>query len=252
MAEPVRSEDRSGGVRVLTLDRPPANALDDSMLASLEGALDEAASDDSVRAVVIRASGAFFCGGFDLRAPQRTGDAVTAMVERYRDSHRKLLALPKPTLAAVQGHAIAGGFVIALACDHRVAVRGDYRVGLNETAIGAAFPPVALEIVRLRLTHAVASELLLGADLYPASALVRFGLVDQLSSPGAFDDEVHARATRLAGFPREVYAHAKAELVAEALGRIDAVSLDRELEIAALWSTDESRAARAAQRERLS
>jgi enoyl-CoA hydratase/carnithine racemase len=125
-------------------------------------------------------------------------------------------------------------------------------VGLNETAIGAAFPPVALEIVRLRLTHAVASELLLGADLYPASALVRFGLVDQLSSPGAFDDEVHARATRLAGFPREVYAHAKAELVAEALGRIDAVSLDRELEIAALWSTDESRAARAAQRERLS
>ncbi len=163
--------------------------------------------------LTVRAEGSFFCGGFDLRAPRRTGDEVHAMVERYRHSHRKLLAFPKPTVAAVQGHAIAGGLVLALACDHRIAVEGQYRVGLNETAIGAAFPPVAFEIVSLRLTHAVASELLLGADLYPATALVRFGMVAHLSSPDTFEDEVLAWAERLAGFPREVYAHAKAELV---------------------------------------
>ena len=66
--------------------------------------------------------------------------------------------------------------------------RGDYRIGLNETAIGAAFPPVALEIVRLRLTHGATSELLLGAELYPASALVRLGVVTRLSAPADFDD----------------------------------------------------------------
>ena len=251
MDGPIRTEDQAHGVRALTLARPPANALDDAMLTALELALDEAAVDDAVRALVIRADGAFFCGGFDLRAPRRTGDQVTEMVVRYRDSHRKLLAFPKPTLAAVQGHAIAGGLVLALACDHRVAIAGDYRIGLNETAIGAAFPPVALEIVRLRLTHDATSELLLGAELYPAAALVRFGVVARLVEPAAFDREVHDRVERLAGLPREVYAHAKAELLRDAVARIDAVTLDDELAIAALWSTPESRAARAAQRRRL-
>ncbi len=252
MDEPLGTQDQAHGVRLLTLARPPANALDDALLTALEDALDDAATDDAVRTVVIRADGAFFCGGFDLRAPRRTGDAVTAMVERYRDSHRKLLAFPKPTLAAVQGHAIAGGLVLALACDHRIAVAGEYRVGLNETAIGAAFPPVALEIVRMRLTHAAASELLLGAELYPASELVRLGVVGRLTSPADFDEEVRDSAERLAGLPREVYAHAKAELVRDAMARLDSVSLDEELAVAALWSTTESRAARAAQRQRLS
>ena len=252
MDEPLGTRDQAHGVRLLTLARPPANALDEALLTALEDALDDAATDDAVRTVVVRADGAFFCGGFDLRAPRRTGDAVTAMVERYRDSHRKLLAFPKPTLAAVQGHAIAGGLVLALACDHRIAVAGEYRVGLNETAIGAAFPPVALEIVRMRLTHAAASELLLGAELYPSSELVRLGVIGRLTTPADFDEEVRRSAERLAGLPREVYAHAKAELVRDAMARLDSVSLEEELAVAALWSTTESRAARAAQRQRLS
>lgn len=221
------------------------------MLSALATALDDAADDEAVRALLIRADGAFFCGGFDLRAPRRTGDQVAAMVEGYRDSHRKLLTFPKPTIAAVQGHAIAGGLVLALACDHRVAMAGDHLVGLNETAIGAAFPPVALEIVRLRLSHQATAELLLGAELYPASALVRLGVVARLSAPPDFEDEVGGLAQRLAGMPREVYAHAKTELLSDAVARLDAVTLERELAIAALWSTAESRAARAAQRKRL-
>lgn len=248
---PIRIADRDDGVRTIVLDRPPAHALDDAMLDALGATFEAAAADEAVRAVVIRADGRFFCGGFDLRAPRRRGDAVAGMVARYRDSHRSLLALPKPTVAAVQGHAIAGGLVLALACDHRVALAGDYRVGLNETAIGAAFPPIALEIVRLRLTHAATAELLLDAQLHSADALVRFGVVDRLVPPGDFDDAVDALAARLAAHPREVYAHAKQELVRDALMRVDAVSTEDELAVAALWSTDESRAARASQRRRL-
>lgn len=251
MAGPLLVEDRRGGVRAITLARPPAHALDDSLLGALTEAVDAAAVDDRVRALLIRAEGRFFCGGFDLHAPRRTGDDVVGMVERYRDSHRRLLALAKPTVAAVQGHAIAGGLVLALACDHRVAIDGDYRVGLNETAIGAAFPPIALEIVRLRLTHAATTELLLGAQLHEADALVRFGVVDRLVPSETFDREVVALTERVAAHPREVYAHAKTELVRSALARVDAISLDEELAVASLWSTDESRTARAAQRRRL-
>jgi enoyl-CoA hydratase len=252
MDQPLHVEDRADGVRVVTLTRPPANALDDTMLLALEAMADEAAASDAVRAVVLRADGRFFCGGFDLRAPRRTGDAVTAMVERYRDSHLKLLALGKPTIAVVQGHAIAGGLVLALACDHVVASRGEHRVGLNETAIGAAFPPVAFEIVRLRLTTPVLSELLLGAELHPVDALVRFGVVSELVEPTALDGRATALASRLAAHPREVYAHAKRSIVAPAIANIRSTTLAEELAVAALWSTDESRAARAAQRARLS
>jgi enoyl-CoA hydratase len=252
MAAPLRVVNRPGGVRVLTLDRPPANALDDGLLDALDAECRAAATDDAVRAVVLRADGDFFCGGFDLRAPRRTGDAVAAMVRRYRDSHRSLLTVPKPTVAAVQGHALAGGLVLALACDHRLASDADYRVGLNETAIGAAFPPVAMEIVRLRLTHAAAVELVLGARVHAGSELVRLGVVPRLTPATDLDAEAVATADRLSSYPREVYAHAKQELLATALARLDAVTLDEELAVAALWSTDESRAARADQRRRLS
>jgi enoyl-CoA hydratase len=251
VSEPVRVDDRDGGVRWITLDRPPANALDESLLHALEAALAEAEEDDAVRAVVIRGDGRFFSGGFDLRAPRRAGDAVTEMIRLYRESHRRLLALPKPTVAAVNGHALAGGLVLALACDHRVAVDADYRIGLNETAIGAAFPGVAMEIVRLRLSHAAATELVLGAEVFPASELVRFGVVGHLTPRDEFADAVDGLASRVAAYPREAYRHAKISFVADAMARLGAITMEDEERIAALWSTDESRAARAAQRRRL-
>lgn len=238
-------------MRVLTLDRPPANALDDTLLDRLDEELERATHDDAVRAVLLRAEGAFFSGGFDLRAPRRTGDEAEAMVRRYRTSHRTLLAIPKPTVAAVQGHALAGGLVLALACDHRLASDAPYKIGLNETAIGASFPTVAMEIVRLRLTHAAATELVLRAEVLPSDELVRLGVVAALTPAASLDERAFALAARLAGYPREVYAHAKSRFVADALARLDAVTMDEELRIAALWSTDESRAARAVQRRRL-
>src|SRR5215831_4611541 len=175
----VHLESRDNGVIVLRLDRPPANALDETLLTDLAASLDRVRDDDAVRAVVVTGTGKFLSGGFDLAAPRRDAAAVERMVDLYRDAHLKLLTLPKPTIAMVNGHAIAGGLVIVLACDYRLGLDGDYRIGLNEVAIGASFPKTALEIVRLRLTHARASELLLGAAVYPASQALRLGVVDE-------------------------------------------------------------------------
>jgi enoyl-CoA hydratase len=247
----VRQENRPGGVRFLTLDRPPANALDETLLADLAAALDVARGDDSVRAVVLTGQGAFFSAGFDLSAPRRDPAAARGLRALYRAAHVTLLAFPKPTVARLAGHAIAGGLVLALACDYRLGREGDYRVGLNEVAIGASYPRIALEIVRLRLPHARAAELALGAALYPASQATRLGIVDELLPADRFDDTVVRRAARLGGFPREAYAHTKAALVADALARVTAETPEEEAAAAAVWSTAESRAARAAQREKL-
>jgi len=238
----VRADDRDGGVRLLTLDRPPANALDERLLTDLATALEVTAADDAVRAVVLTGAGPFFSGGFDLSRRLR---------DLYRDSHLRLFTLPKPTVAMVAGHAIAGGLVLVLACDYRLGLDADYRVGLNEVAIGASYPKVAFEIVRLRLSHARASELLLGAALYPASQAVRLGVVDELVPADRLETTVLRRAVRLGAFPREAFAHAKAALVDEAVARVEAETEEEAARTAAVWTAPESRAARAAQREKL-
>jgi len=247
----VRADDRDSGVRVLTLDRPPANAIDETLLTELATALDAARADDAVRAMVLTGSGAFFSGGFDFAARRRDDEVALDLYTRYRDAHLKLLTLPKPTVAMVNGHTIAGGLVLVLACDYRLGLDGNYRVGLNEVAVGASFPRAAFEIVRLRLPHARVSELILGAALYPSSHALRLGVVDELLAADTFADTVLRRAARLGTFPREAYAHAKAALVAEAVGRIEAETPEEALQTMSVWITPESRAARAKQREKL-
>jgi enoyl-CoA hydratase len=247
----IRTDDHAGGVRVITLDRPPANALDETLLADLGAALDVARHDDAVRALVLTGAGAFFSGGFDLGAPRRDDAQARALQRLYRDVHVGLLAFPKPTLAELRGHAIAGGLVLVLACDYRLGAEGDYKVGLNEVAIGASFPRAALEIVRLRLPHARAAELLLGAALYPASQAVRLGIVDELLADDGLADTVRRRAARMGAFPRDAYAHTKAALVEDAVRRTMSEPPDAAERTAAVWSSAESRAARARQREKL-
>ncbi|HEY8516079.1 MAG TPA: enoyl-CoA hydratase/isomerase family protein [Candidatus Binatia bacterium] len=247
----VRSEDHEGGVRLLTLDRPPANAIDEELLTDLGAALTAARDDPSVRALILTGAGRFFSGGFDLTAPRRDEARALEMQRLYRDTHLELLTFPKPTLAMVQGHAIAGGLVLALACDYRLGLDGDYKIGLNEVAIGASFPRVALEIVRLRLTAPRATELLLGAAIYPAKEAIRLGVVDELLAADALESTVLRRAARMGKFPREAYAHTKAQLVAEAAARVRAETPEEALAAAAVWVTEESRAARAAQRQKL-
>ena len=247
----VRVDDRDGGVRVLTLDRPPANAENETLLADLGVAIEAARADDGVRAVVLTGAGRFFSGGFDLTAPRRDEATVLPFRNLFRDTHLGILELPKPTIAMVNGHAIAGGLVLVLACDYRLGLDGDYRIGLNEVAIGALYPKVALEIVRLRLTHQRASELLLGAALYPASQAIRLGVVDELLPADTFEATVLRRAARLGAFPREAFAHTKAALVAELVERVRAESGEEAARGAAIWTTPESRAARAAQRKKL-
>jgi enoyl-CoA hydratase len=247
----IRTSDHDGGVRVLTLDRPPANAIDETLLTDLRGALAAAAADDAVRAIVLTGAGAFFSGGFDLGAPRRDAAQTARINALYRDAHAELLGFPKPTVAMLNGHATAGGLILVLACDYRLGVEGDYRVGLNEVAIGASFPLVAYEIVALRLAHARAAELLLGASLYPAGQALRLGIVDEVFPADRFTDTVLRRAARMGAFPRDAYAHTKARLVADALARVHAETDADAERAAAVWSSDESRAARRRQREKL-
>jgi len=252
----VRAEDREAGIRLLTLDRPPANAITPQLLNELATALDEARKDDRVRAVVLAGEGRFFSAGLDLRggidfAAAITPGSTTDPFAALRDCLLTFLRFPKPTVAMLDGHAIAGGLILVLACDYRLGLDGEYRIGLNEVEIGASFPKAAFEIVRLRLTHQQASEMLLGAAIYPAQQAVRLGIVDELIPADSFEAAVFRRAARLGAFPRDAYAHTKAALVGEAIARIQSDTPEEAMRTAAVWMTPESVAARAEQARRL-
>ncbi len=243
----VSSEDRDVAVRVLTLDRPPANAINAELMNDLGAALEAAREDDSVRAVGLTGAGKFFSGGLDLRQTTNAADLGALLLDSGRDAWMSLLTFPKPTVAMLSGHAIAGGIVTLLACDYRLGVEGDYKVGLNEVAIGASFPKIAFEIVRLRLTHQQASELLLGARTYPASEAVRLGVVDELLPADGFEETVMRRAAKLGSHPKGAYAHTKAALVQDTVDRVMAQTREEAESGAAVWMEPESLAARMAQ-----
>jgi enoyl-CoA hydratase/carnithine racemase len=145
---------------------------------------------------------------------------------------------------------VAGGFVFAMASDHRIAAEGGSTIGVNEVAIGASWPIAAMEIMRARLSAALLNELMLGARLYPASEAVRLQLADRLVPADQLEAEAVALAARVGAFPAEVYANTKARLLEDALRRIDNATLDDDLAISALWVTEASRAARRAHVQR--
>jgi len=236
---------------LLTLAKPPANAIDEHLLMDLHATLVSLNADNSVRGVVVTGSAGFFCAGFDFAAPRRDDDVALELYRHYRACNLELLMMPKPTIAWINGHAIAGGFVLALACDLRIAVAGDYRIGMNEIAVGASFPRTAMEIVRLRLTDAQASELVLGADLIPANRAIHCGLAHEYVMRDAAESRVREIARRVSSYPSGAYMHSKNALIADAVDRIRAETDAEAIATMAVWISDESRAARRRQRDRL-
>lgn len=189
----VHRQDEGQGVTSLTLDRPPANAFSPDFVAELDDAVQAVADDDDVRAVVVRGNDRFFSGGLDLKA--LAGGALEALA-RFGDHDAifRLWTLPKPTIAEINGHAIAGGAILALACDVRIAADKNLKVGLNESALGIAFPRGAFEIARYGLDSRHFREVILGGEMYDVQAAHRLGFVSEIVP----EDSLRARALEVA------------------------------------------------------
>jgi len=218
-AHHVRCE-RRGSVAVLRLDRPPANALELEIGRQTGAALDQVLATDAA-AIVVTGTGGFFSAGLDLKViPSYGADEQRAMIATANELLGKLYQCPLPVVAGINGHAIAGGLVLALACDYRVGARGACKLGLTEARAGIPFPAVAMAIVQAELTGPAARILTLQArNLDPERALV-LGVVDELEPP----DEVLARAVAVAEdlgtIPRDAYRRIKQQLRASVIARI--------------------------------
>jgi enoyl-CoA hydratase/carnithine racemase len=197
-AHPVRVEARADGVRVLTMDRPPVNALGRELVDALGSALEELRDDKAARCLIVRAAGGHFCAGADLK--ERRGmsvDQVRAFVPRLAGVCRAAASLPFPTIAAVRGTAAGGGCELALACDLRI-LADDARIGLRETAL--AIIPGAGGTCRLpRIAGmAVAKRWIFAAALHDAATARADGVADAVVPAARLDDEATAWASLIA------------------------------------------------------
>jgi enoyl-CoA hydratase len=199
------------GVAVLAVDRPPANAMDVGLLGELVEAVDRVAADVP-SALVLAGREGFFSAGADLKAVPGYGPAEQrSMVEGINRMALGVYALPCPVVCAITGHAIAGGMVLALCGDHRVA-SSEGRYGLTEVKVGVPYPQAAIGVVRAELAPPAARALALGNRLVDAAECVRLGAFDEVVEPGAVVDRALAVAKELAAMPAAVYARTKAEL----------------------------------------
>jgi enoyl-CoA hydratase len=209
--------DRRDEVTVLRLEHGPVNALDVELLRAVSDAVREATGP-----LVLTGAGRSFSAGVDLRRVVEADAGYTAaLLAALSDAFLAVFDHPAPTVAAVNGHAIAGGCVLALACDARLMAAG--RIGLTELAVGVPFPIAALEITRYALGPA-ASRVVLGAGTVEPDDAVRSGLVDDVVAADELLDRAVALATGPAGQDPAAYALTKRQLhrpVAEALAGSD-------------------------------
>jgi Delta3-Delta2-enoyl-CoA isomerase len=198
----------------LHLDLPARNAIDGASVDFVEAGL--AAADGGP--ILLRGTDKAFCAGLNLKVlVELEGSALEDYLLRADGMFRALWDYPGPVVACVEGHAIAGGCVLLQACDLRVCTdRPEVRVGVNELALGACYPPNALAIMQARVPRRHVRRVILGAELYTPARALGLGLLDEVvAQPLAVARE---RCALLAGHPARAF-----ETVSRALraGQVD-------------------------------
>jgi Delta3-Delta2-enoyl-CoA isomerase len=228
-----------GAVRELQLNRPPANALSPELIVALKQAL-ESAPQDGARALVLSGSSGRFSAGLDV--PLLLTLDRQAIETLWRGLYALLRAIavsPIPIVAAITGHATAGGTVLPIFCDWRIAAQGDWKIGLNEVQVGIALPPVILAGLRRLVGPHQAERLAVGGLLISPDEAARIGLIDEVAPL----DQVVGRAIewsrRLLVLPVDAMAATRRQARAD-LSELFAANFENELSgvIANWWSAE--------------
>jgi enoyl-CoA hydratase/carnithine racemase len=223
---PLVSYDLSDGIATLTMDDGKVNAMSVPMLEALHQALDRAAADRAV--VLLTGRPGLFSAGFDLKVfPQGPGP-TRAMLRLGATLAERVLSFPLPVVTACSGHAYPMGAFLLLSADRRIGAAGDFRIGLNEVAIGLTLPLFAVEIARQRLAPAYFQRSVTG-DLYGPEEAVSAGFLDEVVPPGELAARSRDVAQGLASVDFEAHAATKLRVRGASLAALRA-AIEAELD----------------------
>ena len=222
--EALLREDVSGIHHLVMNDGP--NALNTTLMDALSSALAEL-RDTGAPPVLLRSShNVLFCPGWDLkRLVSADRVEVAAALGRFNRLVFDLFSYPGPTGAAIQGHAVAGGCLLALCCDLRIMAAGRPRIGLSELNLGVPVPASSLVMLRERLAVNVVEELVMGGDGCNAERARDQGVVHRIAEPGLVTAKTERELARLASKPAQAFAATKRFLLGESWRRMSEPSI---------------------------
>jgi enoyl-CoA hydratase len=228
--------DDSGSIAVLRLAHGKVSALDVDFCHALVRELEQIAASDA-QALVITGTGSVFSAGVDLFRVLEGGAGYLQQFLPAMDTFfRTLLTFSKPAIAAVNGHAIAGGCIIAAACDYRVMAEGSARIGVTELAVGVPFPPLPFEIVRARVPSRHFRDLVFtGRTVNPPEA-VAVGLIDEIAPLDVLTTRAGHAAERLCQIPPITFALTKRSFTEPLLARVRAAT-SLNADVLAAWES---------------
>ena len=242
--------ERQGPLAIMRMDHGKVHALDTVLLDDIIAGLDAVEGSDA-RALVLTSTGRVFSAGVDL---QQVLDGGRPYLERFMplmiSAFTRLFSFPLPVVAAVNGAAIAGGCILACACDRRILVEGG-RIGASELLVGVPFPVSALEILRWACGDRT-EEVVLTGRLFESDEAVSTGLAHEIVSPDRLLGRALAVAGEFGAVEPDAFRLAKAQLRRPTTQRMadDAPAVDPE--VLAMWSSDTTTAAIGAQVQRMS
>ena len=229
------------GLATFRLSREHGNAIDLDLVEALIDACRRTSSDSSIRGVLLASSGSLFCPGFDL---QVLVDCGREEMDRFmRGFHECLLALysfPAPVVAALSGHAVAGGCILALTADWRV-LRRDAMIGLNEVRVGVPLPYGVAHVLRDSVHRPRLEEVALLGRNYTNEEALATGLVHEVHEEAGFEDHARARLEEFASKDPGAFAATKRYLRSFTLERIRSEEAAHRAEFLDRWFSSATR-----------
>jgi len=232
-----------GNVGVLHMRHGKANVLDVEFCGAITGQLEEL-RDSPARALVLTGEGRIFSAGVDLLRVLDGGRVyLQSFLPALSRTFETIFCFPKPVVAAINGHAIAGGCVLACAADHRVMAQGSGRIGVTELLVGVPFPTSALEIMRSAAAPRHFQAMLYGGTTLSPDEAAEQGLVNAIAEQDKLLDQAVGVAETLAALPPAAFALTKRQIHEPVMKRIRESGAGFDAAVAELWAAPKTLAA---------
>ena len=232
---------KDDGIATVTLNRGKVNALNESMVEEIQSCFEELKDDQAVRAIILTGWGKFFTFGFDIpEFLSYSKDAFIRYLTKFTALYTYVFLLPKPVIAALNGHTIAGGCMLALACDYRIMVSEKAKISLNEIAFGSSVFAGCVEMLKVCAGSKNAQNILYSGAMLSAEEASQLGLIDQTASQDMLEDEARKVAEDFARKDSAAFCSIKMLLrkpVAEEIIRREKTSVH---EFADIWYSEKT------------
>jgi enoyl-CoA hydratase/carnithine racemase len=237
------SVEKRGKVSLVWLDRSVTNAINMSCVKALSAVIESLGSNPEVHGVVLASSSAnFFSIGFDIpELYDLSREEFGAFYGAVNQLCLDLYALPKPTVAAITGHAIAGGCILALCCDYRFIASGRKLIGLNEVKLGVPVPYPADRILRELVGMRPAREIMEAGEFYGPEQALELGLVDRVLPLERVVEEAVEMADELGALPSVAHGLIKSNRVESVLAEVKKRQAEKEATFIERWYSDPAR-----------